>query len=175
MHLSVAMTHEIPVTFETNLGALHVLLDPVRAPETVDNFLDYVDKKHYDGTVLHRIIRHYIVQGGGYDAEYKKLPVGEPIANEADNGLSNLRGTLSMAHLTDPASATAQWFFNVEDNPFLDHRGSAPYDFGYAVFGHLVLGMDVLDRIRDLPTGPHAPFKKDVPLEPLIVQAIRRG
>src|SRR5512139_420937 len=119
MHPRARMTHEIPVTFETNLGPLRVLLDPAHAPETVDNFLDYVDKRHYDGTLIHRVIRHYIVQGGGFDLEYHKLPVREPIANEAGNGLSNLRGTLAMAHAADPASATAQFFFNVEDNPFL--------------------------------------------------------
>lgn len=169
------MTHEIPLTFQTNYGRMRVLLDPMHAPETVDNFLGYVDRKHYDGTVFHRVVRNYILQGGAYDLRYSKLPVGKPIRNEADNGLKNMRGSLAMARASDPSSATAQFFINVMDNPFLDHKGPQPYDFGYAVFGRVIEGLNVVDRIRCVPTGPHLPLRKDVPLDPVLIESVRRA
>lgn len=167
--------HEIPVVIQTSLGSIRLLLDFQHAPLSVDNFLEYVDRQHYDGTIFHRVIKGFMAQGGGFDAAYQKRAVGAPIANEAHNGLKNVRGTVAMARTSDPGSATAQFFINVVDNPFLDHKGTAPHEYGYAVFGRVVEGMDVVDRIRAVPTGARGPFTKDAPLEPVVIESIRRG
>jgi len=163
------------VVLETNFGTIKLELEDARAPNTVKNFLEYVDAGHYDGTVFHRVIDGFMVQGGGFDTAFEKRPVRDPIQNEADNGLKNLRGTVAMARTSDPHSATAQFFVNVKDNAFLDHKAKSGSDWGYTVFGSVSEGMDVVDRIKSLRTGAQGPFAKDAPLEPVIIQSARRG
>jgi cyclophilin family peptidyl-prolyl cis-trans isomerase len=163
------------IVLETNLGAIEIALDAERAPKTVENILRYVDDGHYEGTVFHRVIPGFMAQGGGYDTSYTKKPVREPVQNEADNGLKNQRGTVAMARTSDVDSATAQFFVNVADNKFLDHSGKTPSGFGYAVFGKVTSGMDVVDRMVAMPTGAQASFSKDVPVEPIIILKARRA
>lgn len=166
---------ETRVIVETNFGSFTVDLDAARAPGTVQNFLGYVDRGHYAGTVFHRVIPTFMIQGGGYDEKLEKRATGAPIRNEAENGVKNERGTVAMARTGDPHSATAQFFVNVTDNPFLDFTSQEGGGWGYAVFGRVVDGMDVVDRIRDQPTGPSGPFTKDVPLSPVIIRGVRRA
>ncbi len=162
------------VDVTTSHGSFSIELDPLKAPASVANFLAYVDAGHYDGTIFHRIIPTFMVQGGGYDQMYEKKPVRAPIQNEADNGLKNKRGTVAMARTGDPHSATAQWFVNVVDNGFLDHKAKEPQGWGYAVFGRVIEGMDVVDKIKNVPTGANGPFTKDAPDEPVVIQRVRR-
>ena len=163
------------VVIETNNGAFTIELDEARPPKTVANFLAYVDEGHYDGTIFHRVIDGFMTQGGGYDAAFEKKPTRSPVANEADNGLKNVRGTVAMARTGDPHSATAQFFVNVSDNAFLDHKAKTDRDWGYTVFGRVVAGMDVVDRIKAVPTGSQGPFSKDAPLEAVVIRSARRG
>ncbi len=163
------------VVIETSLGSFTIALDAARAPQTVENFLRYVDDGHYGGTIFHRVIDGFMIQGGGYDAAYQKKPVRSPVVNEADNGVLNTRGTVAMARTSEPNSATAQFFVNVSDNVSLDHKGKAERDWGYAVFGKVVDGMDVVDRIKDLKTGARGAFSKDAPLEPVGIVSATRG
>ncbi|MGE0869030.1 MAG: peptidylprolyl isomerase [Kofleriaceae bacterium] len=158
----------------TNHGVFAIQLDPTRAPKTVENFLRYVDAKHYDGTVFHRVISTFMVQGGGFDRTLEKKPVGAPIENEADNGLKNTRGTVAMARTSDPHSATAQFFVNVVDNKFLDHQAKEGAGWGYAVFGQVIEGMDVVDKIKSVKTGANGPFSKDAPLDAVVIESARR-
>jgi peptidyl-prolyl cis-trans isomerase B (cyclophilin B) len=162
------------VDVTTNHGTFSIQLDPAKAPASVANFLQYVDGGHYDGTIFHRVIATFMVQGGGYDQMYEKKPVRAPIQNEADNGLKNKRGTVAMARTGDPHSATAQWFVNVVDNAFLDHKAKDAQGWGYAVFGRVIEGMDVVDRIKAVPTGSNGPFAKDAPDELVVIQRVRR-
>lgn len=162
------------VVVDTSLGPFTIALDAARAPKSVANFLAYVDAGHYDGTVFHRVIDGFMTQGGGYDAAYTKKPTRDPVENEADNGLKNLRGTVAMARTGDPHSATAQFFVNVADNAFLDHRGKTQSDWGYTVFGKVTEGMDVVDRIKGVRTGSHGPFAKDAPLEQVVIRSVKR-
>ncbi len=167
------------VRLTTNRGVIVVALDAKRAPSTVANFLAYVRDGHYDGTVFHRVIPGFMIQGGGFDADMKMRPTKAPVPNEADNGLKNLRGTLAMARTMEPDSATAQFFINVADNPSLDFRERSVRGWGYAVFGHVVKGMDVVDAIAGTPTGmvsvadPRSgrtvPFQ-DVPKTPVVIE-----
>ena len=159
------------VKFETSLGDFVIALDAAKAPVTVANFLQYVDDGHFDGTVFHRVIPGFVIQGGGMTADMSQKPTRKPIENEATNGLKNLRGTLSMARTNDVNSATSQFFVNLADNAFLDHQG--PRNFGYAVFGKVVEGMDVIDAIAAVKTGRKRGHD-DVPLEPVVVHAARR-
>lgn len=159
----------------TSAGTFRIELDRKSAPKSVENFLRYVDAGHYDETIFHRVIPTFMVQGGGFDATYEKRPVSAPIANEADNGLRNVRGTVAMARTGDPHSATAQFFVNVSDNAFLDHKAKTDRDWGYTVFGRVVAGMDVVDRIKAVPTGSQGPFSKDAPLEAVVIRSARRG
>jgi len=159
------------VKFETSLGDFVIALDAAKAPVTVANFLQYVDDGHFDGTVFHRVIPGFVIQGGGMTADMSQKPTRKPIENEATNGLKNLRGTLSMARTNDVNSATSQFFVNLADNAFLDHQG--PRNFGYAVFGKVVEGMDVIDAIAAVKTGRKRGHD-DVPLEPVTVHAARR-
>jgi peptidyl-prolyl cis-trans isomerase B (cyclophilin B) len=158
----------------TSHGTIAIQLDPKQAPQTVDNFLRYVDAKHYDGTMFHRVIAGFMVQGGGYDQAYEKKPVGPPIQNEAANGVKNARGTVAMARTGDPHSATAQFFVNVVDNAFLDHTSKDDRGWGYCVFGKVIEGMDAVDRIRAVKTGAHGPFSKDAPDELVVISSARR-
>jgi peptidyl-prolyl cis-trans isomerase B (cyclophilin B) len=166
---------ETRVVIKTSLGDVTVALDAAKAPKTVENFLQYVDDKHYDGTVFHRVIDGFMVQGGGYDASDTKKPVRSPVQNEADNGLKNTRGTVAMARTSDPHSATSQFFFNVADNAFLDHKSKSGPDWGYAVFGKVVDGMDVVEKMKSVKTGPRGSFAKDAPLEPITIIEARRA
>ncbi|WP_241503875.1 peptidylprolyl isomerase [Ferruginivarius sediminum] len=156
----------------TSHGDIRVELDREKAPETVDNFLRYVEEGHYDGTIFHRVISNFMIQGGGYTQDFQKKATHEPIRNEADNGLKNDRGTIAMARTADPHSATAQFFINVTNNDFLNHAAKTRRGWGYAVFGRVVEGMDTVDAIRSLPTGPQGPFPKDVPREPVVIESM---
>jgi peptidyl-prolyl cis-trans isomerase B (cyclophilin B) len=155
---------ETPVVCETSFGSFTIALDAERAPKTVANFLRYLDGGHYDGTIFHRVIDGFMTQGGGYDASYAKKATHEPVENEAHNGLKNTRGTVAMARTSDPHSATAQFFVNVADNAFLDHKDKSQAGWGYTVFGRVTAGMDVVDRIKAVKTGAQGPFAKDAPL-----------
>lgn len=159
------------VAFETSLGKIVIALDEKKAPTTVENFLHYVRSGFYDATIFHRVIANFVIQGGGYDGHYLKKPTRGPIANEAQNGLSNLRGTIAMARSNDPHSATAQFFINLVDNPSLDPGGVDAY--GYTVFGHVIAGMAVVEKIAAGATGPGGPFARDVPETPVVLKSAR--
>jgi len=155
------------VSLHTSKGDIVIELYPNKAPVSVDNFLQYVRDGFYDGTIFHRVISHFMIQGGGYTADMQRKPTREPIQNEATNGLSNQRGTVAMARTTDPHSATAQFFINVEPNANLDHTGTLnSRSWGYAVFGRVVEGMDVVDDIRLAPTD-----SRDQPLEAIVIES----
>ena len=190
------------VRFSTTARDFVVEVYPDKAPKTVENFLRYVKDKHYDGTVFHRVIDNFMVQGGGYDKRYAQKPTRAPVPHEgrealAKGGPKNVRGTLAMARTSDPNSASAQFFINVKDNSFLDpvlippgdpvprfeYQGrvylnearatleKAPQLYGYTVFGRVVSGMDVIDRIKSMPTGPGGPFPSDVPTTPVVIES----
>jgi peptidyl-prolyl cis-trans isomerase B (cyclophilin B) len=156
------------VALETSAGTMRLELDEQAAPLSVGNFVDYVRKGHYDGTIFHRVIKDFMIQGGGFEPGMKQKPTAAPIRNEAANGLKNSRGTLAMARTNDPHSATAQFFINAVDNAFLDFRSESPQGWGYAVFGRVVEGLDVLDKIRSVQTGSRG-FHNDVPLEDVTI------
>jgi cyclophilin family peptidyl-prolyl cis-trans isomerase len=161
----------VSVLITTSKGDITVELLPAKAPETVANFLRYVDEGFYNGTIFHRVISGFMIQGGGYDQDYTKKQTHDPVTNEADNGLSNVRGSIAMARTNDPHSATAQFFINHTDNPALDHRNKGT-GWGYAVFGKVVDGMAVVDRIANVKTGPGGPFRQDAPREMIIIEKI---
>ncbi len=160
------------VVLHTNMGDITLELDRDKAPISTANFLQYVKDKHYDGTVFHRVIKDFMVQGGGFTRDLNQKPTREPIVNEADNGLRNVRGSVAMARTGDPNSATAQFFVNVVDTPRLDFvsRDSGA-TWGYAVFGKVVKGMDVVDRIRAVETGPAGPLPSDVPKSAVVINS----
>lgn len=162
------------IVLETDLGTIEIDLDEEKAPKSVANFLAYLDAKHYDGTIFHRVIPGFMAQGGGYDTSYEKKPVRDAVENEADNGLKNSRGTVAMARTSDPHSATAQFFVNVKDNGFLDHTGKNSSGWGYAVFGKVTSGMDVVDKMVSMPTGAKGPFSKDAPEQNITIKSARR-
>lgn len=160
------------VIMQTNYGQIQLELFADKAPLSVANFIQYVESGHYNNTLFHRVIPNFMIQGGGFDVEFQQKPTNEPITNEADNGLTNSRGTLAMARTMSPHSATAQFFINVQDNTFLDHQGTySGQAWGYAVFGQVVEGMDVVEAIRQVDTGPKAGHQ-DVPIEPVIIEQI---
>jgi len=159
------------VQMTTTFGTLIIELDGEKAPKTVANFLSYVADGFYDGTIFHRVIDNFMVQGGGFDTDMRQKPTKEPIENEADNGLENARGTIAMARTMDPHSATAQFFINVKDNDFLNHSGKNMQGWGYTVFGRVVEGDNVLDRIRVVATGNSAGHQ-DVPVEPIVIESV---
>jgi peptidyl-prolyl cis-trans isomerase B (cyclophilin B) len=154
---------------KTSVGDIHLELYPAKAPATVDNFVRYAKDGFYDGTIFHRVISHFMIQGGGFSPDMQKKPTREPIKNEANNGLSNMRGTIAMARMPQPHSATAQFFINVQNNMNLDYQGEN--NWGYAVFGQVTQGMDIVDDIRFVPTTSKPPFS-DVPVEPVIIQSV---
>ncbi len=160
------------VTIQTSLGNIVVKLDREHAPGTVENFLRYVREGFYDNTIFHRVIRNFMIQGGGFTPEFERKQTYAPIRNEADNGLKNRRGTIAMARTGNPHSATAQFFINVVDNKPLDHTRPTLNGWGYTVFGKVVEGMDVVDKIRKTPTGAGGPFPGDVPLKPVVINKI---
>jgi peptidylprolyl isomerase/peptidyl-prolyl cis-trans isomerase B (cyclophilin B) len=159
------------VLIETSKGNITVEVFPAQAPQSAGNFLNYVKTGYYDGLVFHRVIPGFMIQTGGMTADMAEKPKGAPIPNEADNGLKNLRGTLAMARTGDPHSASSQFFINVADNAFLNHRGKSVAGWGYAVFGQVVDGMDVVDAIVAVPRGNRGPHG-DVPVEPVVMQRV---
>ncbi len=156
------------VDLHTTLGVIRIELDSDRAPSSVANFLQYVEQKHYDGTVFHRVIKSFMVQGGGFAIGLKQKPVGAAIRNEANNGLKNEKYTVAMARTNDPHSATAQFFINASNNTFLNHTAENASGWGYAVFGKVVAGEDVVDKIEAVKTGRKS-FYDDVPLEDVVL------
>lgn len=158
------------VKLNTNFGTITLELFADKAPITVENFLGYVKDGFYDGTIFHRVINGFMIQGGGMEPGMKEKATRDPIKNEADNGISNERGTIAMARTMEPHSASAQFFINVKDNKFLDHRSPTPDGWGYAVFGRVVDGMDVVDKIKEVQTG-NAGFHQDVPVEDVIIES----
>ena len=159
------------VQLQTSMGAITLELYPEKAPQSVENFLTYVRDGFYDGTIFHRVIDGFMVQGGGFTPDYQRKSTRAPIENEADNGLSNATGTVAMARTRDPHSATAQFFINVADNTFLDHKSKTPRGWGYTVFGKVVAGMETVNAIKAVKTGPAGPFPKDVPQEPVVIES----
>ncbi len=159
-----AAADNVHVLMKTTAGEIELELDRSKAPVSVDNFLTYVESKHYDGTIFHRVIRDFMIQGGGFGADMRQKATLPPIKNEAENGLKNTRGSIAMARTSVIDSATSQFFINVKDNHFLDH-GSR--DFGYAVFGKVVKGMDVVDAIAISPTGA-----RDIPRETILIESV---
>jgi len=157
------------VLLKTNKGDITLSLEAVKAPKTVANFLQYVKSGHYDGTIFHRVINNFMIQGGGMGVGMKEKTTGTPVENEANNGLKNERGTVAMARTSDPHSATAQFFINVNDNDFLNHTAPSAQGWGYAVFGKVTDGLDVVDTIRKVKTG-NAGFHQDVPAEDVIIE-----
>jgi peptidyl-prolyl cis-trans isomerase B (cyclophilin B) len=164
------------ILLATTFGNITLELDAAKAPQSVDNFVQYVNEGHYDGTVFHRVIDGFMVQGGGFTPDMVQKKTRAPVRNEADNGLSNRRGTVAMARTSDPHSATAQFFINTVDNRFLDHTSPTPQGWGYTVFGRVVGGMDVVDRIGKARTGERHvqgyPVP-DIPLTPIVITKAR--
>ena len=156
------------ITLETTKGKIVLRLDQKKAPIKVSNFLEYVQSGHYDGTVFHRVIKGFMIQGGGFTSDMRQKSVKDPIKNEADNGLKNERGAIAMARTPNPNSATAQFFINTVDNPFLDHKSKDMQGWGYAVFGKVVEGMEVVDSIASVKTGTKGGHQ-DVPIEPVVI------
>ena len=164
----MAMTR---VLMKTLFGDITLELDGEKAPATVANFVEYAQSGYYDGTIFHRVINNFMIQGGGFDTEMQQKPTNAPIQNEANNGLKNNRGSVAMARTMDPHSATAQFFINVSDNDFLNFSGENMQGWGYAVFGQVVEGEDVLDKIRVVPTGSQAGHQ-DVPTDPIVIESV---
>ena len=162
------------VNLHTNFGVISLELDADKAPESVENFLKYVRSGHFNNTVFHRVIDGFMIQGGGFEPGMKQKSTQTPIKNEADNGLKNEAYTVAMARTSDPNSATAQFFINVSDNAFLNHTAKSSQGWGYAVFGRVVEGKDVVDRIKKVETGNKG-FHQDVPVEPVIIKSVRKA
>lgn len=166
------ITENPTLILHTTLGAITVELFEKEAPKSTANFLKYAREGHYNGTLFHRVINNFMIQGGGFDADFRQKPTHSPIENEADNGLENRRGTLAMARTNDPHSATSQFFINVVDNDFLNHRGKmSGQSWGYAVFGQVIDGMDIVDQIRTVATTNHG-MHQDVPAEPVLIERV---
>jgi cyclophilin family peptidyl-prolyl cis-trans isomerase len=162
------------VVIETNQGTIEVELFEDKCPKTVKNFLSYVEKKFYDGTIFHRVINQFMIQGGGFTQNMVEKKTFSPIVNEAREDLKNLSGTIAMARTADPNSATSQFFINVVDNEFLNYKGPSPEMIGYAVFGKVTKGMHVVERIKSVKTGRFGPHE-NVPMDPVIIKKIRKN
>ena len=169
--LAAATNNLVTATLETSLGDIELELDAAKAPVTVSNFVAYVKSGHYEGTVFHRVIDGFMIQGGGFTAEMEQKKTAAPIKNEAANGLRNARGTIAMARTMVVDSATSQFFINLKDNAFLDFRAPNPQMFGYAVFGRVTKGMEVVDKIAKVPTGNRWPHQ-NVPVEPVLIKKV---
>jgi peptidyl-prolyl cis-trans isomerase B (cyclophilin B) len=159
------------VKLATSCGDIVLELHAEKAPNTVKNFISYVESGHYNGTIFHRVIKDFMIQGGGMDAQMKLLPTGDPIQNEADNGLSNVLGSVAMARLPDPHSARAQFFINTTDNAFLDHRNTSDDGWGYCVFGRVTEGMDIVEQIEETSTTSRDGYQ-DVPEAPITIEEV---
>ena len=160
------------VIIHTTFGDIKLALDAEKAPKTVANFLSYAGDGYYDGTIFHRVIDNFMIQGGGFDTDMQQQACGDPVDNEADNGVKNDFGTVAMARTTDPHSATAQFFINVKDNDFLNHSGKSMQGWGYTVFGKVIEGSEVLDKIRAVATGS-SNGHQDVPVDPIIIETVQ--
>jgi peptidyl-prolyl cis-trans isomerase A (cyclophilin A)/peptidyl-prolyl cis-trans isomerase B (cyclophilin B) len=173
----VASAANPQVELDTSAGTIKLELFPEAAPKTVENFLKYVNAGHYNGTQFHRVIKGFMIQGGGYDNEFRERPTRPPIPSEAEQsvkaGLSNKPGTVAMARTSDPNSAASQFFINVADNKRLDFRSADAQGYGYTVFGKVVSGMDVVEKIAQSPTGAAGPFRSDVPSQRVIIKSAR--
>ena len=161
------------VELKTNMGTIVLELYPDKAPKTVDNFLQYVKDGQYKGAIFHRVIPNFMIQGGGFSADFMQKKTRPPVQNEANNGLRNDVGTIAMARTSDPHSATAQFFINHKNNDFLNHSAPTPQGWGYTVFGKVIKGMDVVNRIAAIPTGPRGPFPSDVPSQQVVIEDAR--
>jgi peptidyl-prolyl cis-trans isomerase B (cyclophilin B) len=170
--VSMAADGNPKVEMETSKGKMVIELFPEKAPETVKNFLNYVDAKFYDGTIFHRVIPNFMIQGGGFTSDMKKKSAGTPIKNEADNGLKNERGTIAMARTGDPHSATAQFFINSVNNDFLNHKSKTQQGWGYVVFGKVIKGMEVIDAISSAKTVTRGGYR-DIPAETIEIRSAR--
>jgi peptidyl-prolyl cis-trans isomerase A (cyclophilin A)/peptidyl-prolyl cis-trans isomerase B (cyclophilin B) len=166
-----ALAADPQVDIKTNIGTIRLELYPEKAPKTVENFLKYAKDGHYNGTVFHRVIDGFMIQGGGFDKSYNQKPTRDPVQNEAKNGLKNEVGTVAMARTNAPHSASAQFFINVNNNEFLNAE-RAQDGWGYAVFGKVVSGMDVVTKIAKTPTGSGGPFRSDVPKQPVVIESV---
>jgi peptidyl-prolyl cis-trans isomerase B (cyclophilin B) len=173
LFMNMAFAGNPMVIMETSHGTIEIELFQEKAPKTVANFLKYVDAKFYDGTIFHRVINNFMIQGGGFTEKMKEKKTREPIKNEANNGLRNDVGTLAMARTSDPHSATGQFFINVADNAPLNHTGETMNGWGYAVFGKVTNGMHVVNRIKMVKTGNLAGYS-DVPMDPVIIKSVKR-
>jgi len=173
LFVSLAAAANPQVELKTNMGSIVLELDSEKAPLTVANFLQYVKDGQYDGTIFHRVIPGFMIQGGGLGADFGEKRTRKPVRNEAANGLKNTVGTIAMARTADPHSATAQFFINVAENDFLNFRFPTQEGYGYTVFGKVVKGMDVVDRIVKLPTGPGPAPHANVPLKPVVIESER--
>lgn len=171
--LNLAQAANPQVVMETSHGSIEIELFEDKAPKTVANFLKYVDDKFYDGTIFHRVINNFMIQGGGFNSKMEEKKTREPIKNEANNGLKNDTATLAMARTNDPHSATAQFFINVADNGFLNHTAQTPGGWGYAVFGKVTNGMHVVNRIKMVKTGNLNGYS-DVPMDTVTIKSVRR-
>jgi peptidyl-prolyl cis-trans isomerase B (cyclophilin B) len=158
------------ILMETSMGNIVLELDRAKAPKSVDNFVKYVQDGFYDGTIFHRVIKDFMAQGGGFTPDFAQKPTRAPVTNEADNGLKNVRGSIAMARTNDPHSATAQFFINTVDNDFLNFSAPTSRGWGYTVFGKVVEGMDVIDKIRTVPTGSGGSFPTDVPKTTVLIK-----
>lgn len=157
------------IALKTTVGTINIELNEADAPVSAKNFQRYVEDGFYDGTIFHRVIPNFMIQGGGMDSDMRERKTQAPIENEASNGLKNLRGTIAMARTQDPHSATAQFFINLKDNDFLDHRSKDMMGWGYAVFGEVVQGMEIVDKIAGVKTGSHG-MHQDVPQEAIVIE-----
>ncbi|MDO9469811.1 MAG: peptidylprolyl isomerase [Nitrosomonas sp.] len=169
IHISVNAA-DIRVEMKTNLGNIVLELYPDKAPETVENFLKYIEEDFYKNTLFHRVISGFMIQGGGFDTAFKQKPTRPPIQNEAANGLKNEIGTIAMARTSDPHSASAQFFINVANNGFLNYKAPSQSGYGYTVFGKVITGMEVVNKIASAPTGSGGPFPGDVPKNSVIIE-----
>ncbi len=160
------------VRIETSLGDMDIQLNAEKAPKTVENFLNYVNKGFYNNTIFHRVIKSFMIQGGGFTPQYEQKPTGKPVQNEADNGLKNNRGTIAMARTSDPHSATAQFFINTKDNDFLNFKNKSIRGWGYTVFGKVIKGMDTVNKIEAVETASGGPFATDAPVKQVIIKSI---
>ena len=160
------------IRITTNLGEIELLLNQTKAPKTVANFINYINQGFYSGTVFHRVIKDFMIQGGGFTSNLQRKPNNPPIMNEANNGLPNIRGSIAMARTNEPHSATSQFFINTKDNAFLNHSNKTMRGWGYTVFGNVTKGMDIINKINIAKTGAKGIFNQDVPVDTIVIQKI---
>jgi cyclophilin family peptidyl-prolyl cis-trans isomerase len=171
--MAIVHSEEMPIAkIKTNFGTIVIELELEKAPITVKNFLRYAEEGFYEGTIFHRVIRHFVIQGGGYTQNYEKKPTHDPITNEGHNGLKNQRATIAMGRSQEPHSATSQFFININHNDFINYQSSMYSQWGYTVFGRVTEGMDVVNKIQKVKTSANGPFKRHVPVEPVIIEKI---